>query len=67
LQQQNGNLILSIKDDGKGFDKEKAAGKKTLGILGMEERSFMMGGNYQINSKPGEGTLVIVSVPHINN
>lgn len=67
LQQQNGNVILSIKDDGKGFDKEKAANKKTLGILGMEERSFMMGGSYQINSKPGEGTLVIVSVPDVGN
>jgi signal transduction histidine kinase len=64
LQRQNGSLILSIKDDGKGFDREKAANKKTLGILGMEERSFMMGGSYQINSKPGKGTLVVVSVPY---
>ena len=65
LQRQNGSLILSIKDDGKGFDREKAANKKTLGILGMEERSFMMGGSYQINSKPGKGTLVVVSVPYV--
>ena len=64
LQRQNGSIILSIKDDGKGFDREKAANKKTLGILGMEERSFMMGGSYQINSKPGKGTLVVVSVPY---
>ena len=67
LQQQNGNIVLSIKNDGKGFDKEEAADKKTLGILGMEERSFMMGGSYQISSKPGEGTLVVISVPHANN
>lgn len=67
LQQQNGKIILSIKDDGKGFEKDNALNKKTLGILGMQERSFMMGGIYEVNSKPGEGTLVVVSVPFSNN
>ena len=66
LEQQNGNIILSIKDDGSGFDKWKAANKKTLGILGMKERSFMMGGSYKVESKPGKGTLVTVSVPYPN-
>jgi len=65
LNERDGHIVLSIKDDGQGFEKEKTASKKTLGILGMKERSFMMGGSYQINSKPGEGALVIVSVPYI--
>lgn len=64
LKEEDGQIVLSIKDDGLGFEKEKAAGKKTLGILGMKERSFMMGGSYQINSIPGEGVLVVVSVPY---
>ncbi len=63
LKKENENIVLSIKDDGKGFDKKKEKNKKTLGILGMQERSFMMGGTYQIDSKPGKGTLVVVSVP----
>ena len=63
LQQKNGNLVLSIEDDGKGFEKGKAEEKKTLGILGMKERSFMMGGSYEISSASGKGTLVVVSVP----
>lgn len=64
LQVEKGKILLSIKDDGKGFEMEKAKAKKTLGILGMQERSFMMGGNYEVKSKPGKGTNVIVSVPY---
>ena len=63
LLQKKDQLILSIEDDGKGFDKQKAAGKKTLGILGMKERAMMMGGSYEINSVPGEGTIITVILP----
>jgi signal transduction histidine kinase len=63
LQKKNGSFILSIADDGKGFEKQMTKNKKTLGILGMKERTAMMGGSYEINSEPGKGTLVVVSVP----
>jgi PAS domain S-box-containing protein len=61
LQHKDGLFVLSILDDGKGFEKETS--DKTLGILGMKERTAMMGGTYEINSQPGKGTLVVVSVP----
>jgi len=64
LAKKNDELVLSIEDDGQGFDQFETASKKTLGVLGMEERSEMMGGNYQINSQPGMGTVVTVSVPY---
>jgi PAS domain S-box-containing protein len=63
LQQDNDNIILSIVDDGKGFEKEKIAEKTTLGILGMKERTSMMGGSYEITSKPEKGTKVNVVLP----
>ncbi|HSU28180.1 MAG TPA: PAS domain S-box protein [Chitinophagaceae bacterium] len=63
LASHGGNIVLSIEDNGGGFDRLKASGKKTLGILGMEERTSMMGGNYKITSSPGKGTIVTVSVP----
>ena len=63
LQQTNGTLILQIQDDGQGFDKEKEANKRTLGILGMKERTEMMGGKYEISSELGQGTTVVVSIP----
>jgi two-component system NarL family sensor kinase len=64
LLQKNDQLILSIEDDGKGFDKQKAAEMKTLGILGMRERSMMMGGSYEIKSILGKGTSVTVVLPY---
>jgi PAS domain S-box-containing protein len=62
LQQPDKHLILTITDNGKGFD-EKKANKKTLGLLGMKERTLMMGGEYNIKGRPGEGTTVTVIIP----
>jgi PAS domain S-box-containing protein len=56
-------LILTISDNGKGFDVTKSSNKKTLGLLGMKERSLMIGGKYEITSAPGKGTTVLVTVP----
>ena len=67
LQQKEGQLLLTIKDNGVGFDKKIIAAKKTLGILGMKERTVMMGGAYEIKSAPGKGTTVLVSVPYVIN
>jgi PAS domain S-box-containing protein len=63
LDQKKDEIVLQISDDGKGFDGKDIENKKTLGLLGMKERTMMMGGRYEINSKPGEGTTVIVAVP----
>ena len=63
LEYKDNNFILSIADDGKGFDKDKIADKRTLGILGMKERTSMIGGKYEITSMPGKGTVVVVTVP----
>jgi PAS domain S-box-containing protein len=64
LKENNGRLILSVEDNGQGFEKEKIGAKQTLGILGMKERCQMMGGNFEIRSAPAKGTTVIVSVPY---
>jgi len=63
IEEENETLLLKISDDGKGFDPDKVAGKKTLGLLGMKERTLMMGGKYEIKSSKGSGTTVLVSVP----
>jgi PAS domain S-box-containing protein len=62
LIQKHKQLILSITDDGKGLAEGKGE-SKTLGLLGMKERTSGMGGEYNISSKPGEGTTVNVMVP----
>ncbi len=64
LEQTDKEVILTIADNGLGFDQESIS-KKTLGlgILGMKERTFMMGGEYTITGVRGKGTTVLVSVP----
>jgi len=58
-------VILIIEDDGKGFDADSARrGRSPLGILGMEERAHIIGGQFEIESAPGHGTSVFVTVPH---
>ena len=62
LKHNNNDFILSIVDDGKGFDKHQVESKRTLGILGMKERTSMIGGTYKITSELGKGTAVEVSI-----
>ncbi len=62
LEQEEKQLILTIRDNGKGFE-ENSGSKKTLGLLGMKERSKMMGGQYSISGIQDEGTIVTVIVP----
>ncbi|MCC6286540.1 MAG: PAS domain S-box protein [Chitinophagaceae bacterium] len=63
LDTEDGFITLTITDNGNGFDMAVADQKRTLGILGMKERSLALGGEYKINSKPGKGTTIKVSIP----
>ncbi len=58
LQPQGDNaILLKIGDDGKGFEYRETGRRKTLGLLGLKERTLMMGGSFQIDSHPGKGNL----------
>lgn len=65
IEQKNNQVILTIRDNGKGFDKDNSK-KKTLGILGMKERTLMIGGEYNITGVAGAGTTVSVVIPVTN-
>jgi signal transduction histidine kinase len=56
-------LVMTIADNGKGFDINAVKKKKTLGLLGMKERTLMMKGTYEIVSQPEEGTNLSISIP----
>ena len=63
LKQEAEKIILCIVDDGQGFDLGEIGNKKTFGLLGIKERTEMLGGRYSIISAPGRGTAITVSVP----
>jgi signal transduction histidine kinase len=57
-----GGLVLSIVDDGMGFDVDGVWGKG-LGLVSMKERLEAIGGSLEIHSRPGAGTRVEATVP----
>ena len=67
LEKKDKKVVLMIEDNGKGFDEQIAAAKRTLGVLGMKERAAVMGGEYLISGKPGAGTIILVKIPLYKN
>ena len=67
LNQHEGSLELVVRDDGVGFDVtrtiERAASGGNLGLLGMRERVEILGGSLEIDSRPGQGTRIRISLP----
>ena len=62
LWQEAGNLCLSVSDDGKGFDAAMRKPGQSFGLVGMQERMLMLGGQLQIDSRPGEGTTLYARI-----
>ena len=60
IRQQQESLLLSIQDDGRGFQPQS---EKGLGLLGMQERVARLGGTFHVDSQVGHGTLVMVRLP----
>ena len=57
-------VTLDVKDDGIGFDADASPVAPTsVGLIGMRERVQLVGGVLAVNSKPGKGTRITVTVP----
>jgi PAS domain S-box-containing protein len=63
LGEENGDLILEVQDNGKGIAEAKLSESGSLGILGMQERALLLGGELNISSAPREGTTVRARIP----
>lgn len=59
-------VTLVVEDRGRGFLRERpVGGSMGLGLIGMQERALMAGGEIEIDSSPGDGTRVVVRLPTI--
>ena len=68
LSYEENQLVLTIEDDGDGFDvssipETTRSDNSGFGLSMMKERIFLLSGNIEIKSKPGEGCTIKVSVP----
>ncbi|MCM3216301.1 sensor histidine kinase [Niallia taxi] len=62
IEMRRDQVIVVIKDDGKGFDKSVKK-QESFGLIGMRERVELLEGELSIDSKIGSGTLVMINVP----
>ena len=63
LGRRGTNLWVEVRDNGQGFDLTAAAARKSFGLLGMRERALALGGQVHVNSAPGRGTVIRVTIP----
>jgi signal transduction histidine kinase len=60
VRQELERLLLTIEDDGKGFDVHRVGG---LGLIGMSERVTHLSGTFEAKSQQGRGTLLRIELP----
>jgi signal transduction histidine kinase len=63
LADEDGVLTLEIHDNGQGITAEEISANKSLGILGMRERSLLLDGEFIVSGDPTFGTTVKVKIP----
>ncbi|MGA2489205.1 MAG: ATP-binding protein [Anaerolineales bacterium] len=62
LEYVDGEVSVSLEDDGQGFDPEQRSGYG-IGLQGLRERFLALGGNFEVESAPGKGTRLYGSLP----
>jgi PAS domain S-box-containing protein len=63
LQGLEDTIVLAVEDKGSGFDPVKVRAKPGLGLSSMRERVQLVGGHFGIDTEPGGGTTIHVSIP----
>jgi signal transduction histidine kinase len=64
LTRRRGEVELSVSDDGRGFDEElRREQEGGLGLFGISERLGLVRGSVNVDSTPGQGTTITVTVP----
>ena len=63
LHSDGSNCFLEVHDNGRGIDPDAARNSASLGLLGMRERAYLLGGTAEVAPGPQGGTLVTVRLP----
>lgn len=63
LAVDRGQAVLEVRDDGEGITQEAIENRCSLGLLGIRERTELLGGTVAVNGRRGEGTILKVTLP----
>jgi len=64
LKRSNNIVTLEVTDNGKGFIFDPVCFAQRNGLQNMRERTHLLQGEFTINSEPGKGTTILVSIPY---
>ncbi len=63
-KQDSEHAVITISDNGKGFDTNARRRNDSYGLLGMKERAYLLDAEFNIDSEPGQGTHVTIVIPY---
>lgn len=63
VEQQGSTFTMHITDDGKGFDLQGLGNQQGLGLRNIQQRAMLHGGHVAIETSPGQGTHLTLTVP----
>lgn len=63
VSRDDGNVVLQVVDDGRGFDLQEQSQSVGHGLANMQSRAEELGGEFSVESEPGEGTCIRMSLP----
>jgi signal transduction histidine kinase len=63
VRRRDGTLRLSVRDNGRGFDRAQPRKVNSFGLVGLRERVHLVDGTIDIASAPGRGTRIDVALP----
>jgi signal transduction histidine kinase len=62
LAETGGQVVLEVKDNGRGISEKEINNTKSIGLLGIHERAALLGGMVRIQGERGKGTTLTVSI-----
>jgi PAS domain S-box-containing protein len=63
VERRDGRIALEVRDNGRGFSTTDPAKPGSYGLLGLRERASLLGGDVSVDSVPGKGTTMRMSLP----
>ena len=63
LERTEDEVVLTVRDNGRGFSVEAPRKQGSFGLTGLRERAFLLGGDVRLESAPGQGTTVEMRIP----
>jgi len=63
LERAATDLLFQVRDDGVGFDAEEVKMRRSLGLVGMQERALLLDGELKVEGVPGAGATLTLRIP----